>query len=146
MTRRYDRHTPYQAWREIYKIPLGAVTLMAGVGANTVNMVTFGSAPDNIIHGWINYELAGVDPFMNVEFSDHAEQNLTSTDEKQYGKCLEYSNLSWAERPVMVSSGKELDELLTNRYGVLRLSLLDNPSAEQDISRVSQIYLSVSDP
>ena len=43
VTRRYDRYTPYQAWREIYEIPLGAVALVAGVGANIVNVVTFGS-------------------------------------------------------------------------------------------------------
>lgn len=48
VTRRYDRYTPYQAWREIYEIPLGAVALVAGVGANIVNVVTFGSVPDNI--------------------------------------------------------------------------------------------------
>ena len=59
MTRRYDRYTPYQAWREIYEIPLGAVALVADVGAIIVNVVTFGSVPDNITHGWINYGLAG---------------------------------------------------------------------------------------
>ena len=146
VTRRYDRYTPYQAWREIYEIPLGAVALVAGVGANIVNVVTFGSVPDNITHGWINYGLAGVNPFMNVESNGRAEQNLASIDEKQRDKRLEYSSLPWAERPVMVSSGKELNELLTDRHGVLRLNLLDSPFAEQDISRISQIHLSVSDP
>ncbi|HFS0737466.1 TPA: hypothetical protein ACHY0I_000793 [Pseudomonas aeruginosa] len=146
VTRRYDRYTPYQAWREIYEIPLGAVALVAGVGANIVNVVTFGSVPDNITHGWINYGLAGVNPFMNVESNGRAEQNLASIDEKQRDKRLEYSSLPWAERPVLVSSGKELNELLTDRHGVLRLNLLDSPFAEQDISRISQIHLSVSDP
>jgi hypothetical protein len=30
VTRRYDRYTPYQPWREIYEIPLGAVAVVAG--------------------------------------------------------------------------------------------------------------------
>ncbi len=34
VTRRYDRYTPYQPWREIYEIPLGAVAVVAGVGAS----------------------------------------------------------------------------------------------------------------
>ncbi len=28
VTRRYDRYTPYQPWREVYEIPLGAVAVV----------------------------------------------------------------------------------------------------------------------
>ena len=27
VTRRYDRYTPYQPWRELYEVPLGAVAV-----------------------------------------------------------------------------------------------------------------------
>ena len=37
VTRRYDRYTPYQPWRELYEVPLGAVAIVGGVGANVTS-------------------------------------------------------------------------------------------------------------
>lgn len=53
VTRRYDRYTPYQPWREIYEIPLGAVAVVAGVGANVVNVFALGNLP-GILGGLFN--------------------------------------------------------------------------------------------
>src|SRR3546814_7883505 len=46
VTRRYDRYTPYQPWRELYEIPLGVVAVVAGVGANVLNVVMLGNMPE----------------------------------------------------------------------------------------------------
>lgn len=146
VTRRYDRYTPYQPWREIYEIPLGAVAVVAGVGANVLNVALLGSLPDTATKDWISYGFAGLNPFMNVESNGRSEQNLASIDEEQRDKRVEYSSLPWSERPVMVTAGKQTSELLTDRYGVLRLNLLDGPFADQDISRVGKLLLSVEDP
>ena len=67
VTRRYDRYTPYQPWRELYEIPLGAVAVVAGVGANVLNVVLLGNLPEQATRGWISYGFAGMNPFMNVE-------------------------------------------------------------------------------
>lgn len=146
VTRRYDRYTPYQPWREIYEIPLGAIAVMAGVGANVLNVALLGSLPDTATKDWISYGFAGLNPFMNVESNGRSEQNLASIDEEQRDKRVEYSSLPWSERPVMVTAGKQTSELLTDRHGVLRLNLLDGPFADQDISRVGKLLLSVEDP
>lgn len=146
VTRRYDRYTPYQPWREIYEIPLGAVAVVAGVGANVLNVALLGSLPDTATKDWISYGFAGLNPFMNVESNGRSEQNLASIDEEQRDKRVEYSSLPWSERPVMVAAGKQTSELLTDRHGVLRLNLLDGPFADQDISRVGKLLLSVEDP
>ncbi len=146
VTRRYDRYTPYQPWREIYEIPLGAVAVVAGVGANVLNVALLGSLPDTATKDWISYGFAGLNPFMNVESNGRSEQNLASIDEEQRDKRIEYSSLPWSERPVMVTAGKQTSELLTDRHGVLRLNLLDGPFADQDISRVGKLLLSVEDP
>lgn len=146
VTRRYDRYTPYQPWREIYEIPLGAVAVVAGVGANVLNVALLGSLPDTATKDWISYGFAGLNPFMNVESNGRSEQNLASIDEEQRDKRVEYSSLPWSERPVMVTAGKQTSELLTDRHGVLRLNLLDGPFADQDISRVGKLLLSVEDP
>ncbi len=146
VTRRYDRYTPYQPWREIYEIPLGAVAVVAGVGANVLNVALLGSLPDTATKDWISYGFAGLNPFMNVESNGRSEQNLASIDEEQRDKRVEYSSLPWSERPVMVTAGKQTNELLTDRHGVLRLNLLDGPFADQDISRVGKLLLSVEDP
>lgn len=146
VTRRYDRYTPYQPWREIYEIPLGAVAVVAGVGANVLNVALLGSLPDTATKDWISYGFAGLNPLMNVESNGRSEQNLASIDEEQRDKRVEYSSLPWSERPVMVTAGKQTSELLTDRHGVLRLNLLDGPFADQDISRVGKLLLSVEDP
>lgn len=146
VTRHYDRYTPYQPWRELYEIPLGSVALVAGVGANLVNVVTFGSLPDSMTRDWLSYGLDGINPAMNVQSNGRSQQNLASLEEKQLDKRIEHTSLPWAERPVLLRAGGETHELTADRHGVLRLNLLDGPFAEQDISRIGQLLLSVEDP
>lgn len=145
VTRLYDRYTPYQPWREIYEIPLGAVAVVAGVGANVVNVFALGRLPDSVTKDWINYGVAGLNPFMNAPSHGRAQQNLAGINEVQRDKRIENSTLPWNERPVMVKAGSQSHELTTDRNGVLRLSLLDSPFAEQDLSHVTRLYLSVED-
>lgn len=145
VTRRYDRYTAYQPWREIYEIPLGAVAVVAGVGANVVNVFALGQLPDSVTKDWISYGFAGLNPFMNAPSNGRAQQNLAGIDEVQQDKRIENSTLPWNERPVLVKSGTQTHELTTDRNGVLRLSLLDSPFAEQDLSHVTRLYISVED-
>ena len=145
VTRRYDRYTPYQPWREVYEIPLGAVAVVAGVGANVLNVFMFGQLPDSVTRDWISYGVAGLNPAMNVQSHGRAQQNLAGIDETQRDSRLEYSSLPWAERPVTVKAGKQEHELTTDRNGVLRLNLLDSPFAEQDLNRVGKLTIEVED-
>lgn len=145
VTRRYDRYTPYQPWREIYEVPMGAVAVVAGVGANILNVVLLGSLPETATRDWISYGMAGLNPFMNVESNGRAEQNLASIDELQRDRRMEYTNLPWSERPVQVKAGDQQFELLTDSSGVLRLNLLDSPFTEQDMTRLNTLQLSVED-
>ncbi len=145
VTRRYDRYTPYQPWRELYEIPLGAVAVVAGVGANVLNVVLLGNLPEQATRGWISYGFAGMNPFMNVESNGRSQQNLASINEQRRDARLEYTSLPWAERPVLVVAGPHTHELSTDRFGVLRLNLLDGPFADQDISQVGKLQLSVQD-
>ncbi|MDX5371337.1 MAG: hypothetical protein LPK18_02720 [Pseudomonadaceae bacterium] len=146
VTRRYDRYTPYQPWRELYEVPLGAVAVVAGVGANVLNVVLLGRLPDSVTQDWISYGFAGMNPAMNVESNGRAEQNLAKIEEAQRDRRTEYSSLPWAERPVQVKAGNETHELTTDRQGILRLNLLDGPFAEHDVSPVGTLLLSVEDP
>lgn len=145
VTRRYDRYTPYQPWRELYEVPLGAVAVVAGIGANALNVVMLGRLPDSVTKDWISYGFAGMNPAMNVESNGRAEQNLAAIEELQRDKRMDYSSLPWAERPVQVKAGDQQFELLTDSSGVLRLNLLDSPFSEQDIARLNMLQLSVED-
>jgi hypothetical protein len=145
VTRQYDRYTPYQPWREVYEIPLGAVAVVAGIGANVVNVFALGHLPDSITHDWISYGVAGLNPFMNAPSHGRAQQNLAGINEVQKDKRIENTLLPWNERAVLVKAGTQTHELTTDRNGVLRLSLLDSPFAEQDLSRVTRLYISVED-
>ncbi|QJP94200.1 MULTISPECIES: hypothetical protein [Pseudomonas] len=145
VTRRYDRYTPYQPWREIYEIPLGAVAVVAGVGANVVNVFALGNLPDSVTKDWLSYGFAGLNPFMNVQSHGRAQQNLAGIDEVQRDKRMEYSSLPWSERPVQVKAGKQTFDMTTDRNGVLRLNLLDSPFAENDLNHVGKLQISVED-
>ncbi|PZW47524.1 hypothetical protein [Pseudomonas sp. URMO17WK12:I2] len=145
VTRHYDRYTPYQPWRELYEVPLGAVAIVGGVGANVLNVVALGRIPDTATKDWISYGVAGVNPFINVESNGRSQQNLAGIDEKRQETRTDYSSLPWAERPVMIKAGAQTHELLTDRNGVLRLNLLDGPFADQDIARVGTLLLTVTD-
>ncbi|RIA22321.1 hypothetical protein DFO61_2996 [Ectopseudomonas oleovorans] len=145
VTRRYDRYTPYQPWRELYEVPLGAVAVVAGVGANVLNVVLLGSLPETVTRDWISYGMAGLNPFMNVESNGRAEQNLASIEELQRDRRMEYINLPWSERPVQIKTADQQFELLTDNTGVLRLNLLDSPFTEQNMARLNTLQLSVED-
>ncbi|HEY1026647.1 MAG TPA: hypothetical protein VGE28_03360 [Pseudomonas sp.] len=145
VTRRYDRYTPYQPWRELYEVPLGAVAVVAGVGANVLNVVLLGSLPETVTRDWISYGMAGLNPFMNAESNGRAEQNLASIEELQRDRRMEYINLPWAERPVLIKTADQQFELLTDNTGVLRLNLLDSPFTEQNMARLNTLQLSVED-
>lgn len=145
VTRRYDRYTPYQPWRELYEIPLGTVAVVAGIGANLANVVLLGNVPTSATRDWISYGFAGLNPFMNAETNGRSQQNLASVEEQRRDARLEYSSLPWAERPVTVTAGEQSHSLNTDRNGILRLNLLDGPFAEQDIAQVGKLQLSVED-
>ena len=146
VTRRYQRYTPYQAWRELYEIPLGALAVVAGVGANLVDLLSFGSVPDNATRGWLDYGFAGLNPFMNAESNGRAQQNLASVDEQRGATREETTSQPWAERPVQLEVGKQHFELNTNRAGMLHLNLLDSPLAELDPMQLDRLRLRVEDP
>ncbi|AIN56961.1 hypothetical protein EON09_07145 [Pseudomonas soli] len=145
VTRRYDRYTPYQPWREIYEIPLGAVAVVAGISANVANVFALGNLPDSITHDWLSYGVAGVNPFMNVPSNGRAQQNLAGIDEVEKGKREESISLPWNERLVEVKAGKMTHELTTDKHGVLRLNLLDSPFSEQNLNHIGTLHLQVVD-
>lgn len=145
VTRHYDRYTPYQPWREVYEIPLGAVAVVGGVGANVVNVFALGNLPDSVTKDWFSYGFAGLNPFMNAQSNGRAQQNLAGIDEVQRDKRTEYSSLPWSERPVQVKAGKQTFDMTTDRNGVLRLNLLDSPFAENDLNHIGRLQISVED-
>ena len=145
VTRHYDRYTPYQPWREIYEIPLGAVAVVAGVGANVVNVFALGNLPQSITHDWLSYGVDGLNPFMNVPSNGRAQQNLAGISEVQKAKREEATSMPWSERLVEVKAGKNTYELTTDRAGILRLNLLDSPFSEQNLNHVGTLHLQVVD-
>ena len=145
VTRRYDRYTPYQGWRKVYEMPLGAVAVVAGAGANVVNLFALGHLPESVTHGWLKYGIDGLNPFMNVVSNGRAQQNLASVTEARIGQRVEATDLPWSERLVEVQAGPRTHELTTDRNGVLRLNLLDSPFAEQNLNRVGTLHLQAQD-
>lgn len=146
VSRRYDRYTPYQVWRELYEVPMGAVAIVGGIGANVLNVVLLGSLPDNVTKDLISYGFAGLNPFMNIESNGRSQQNLARLEERRLEPRTEYLSQPWAERTVQVQAADQQHELQTDRQGILRLNLLDSPFADQDTSRINRLVIRVEDP
>ncbi|WP_313455857.1 hypothetical protein [Pseudomonas sp.] len=145
VTRSYDRYTPYQPWREIYEIPLGAIAVVAGIGANVANVFALGNLPPSVTHDWLSYGIDGLNPFMNAASNGRAQQNLASISEVQKDQREDFTSMPWSERLVEVKAGKKTHELTTDRNGVLRLNLLDSPFSEQHLNNVGTLHLQVVD-
>lgn len=145
VTRSYDRYTPYQGWRKVYEIPLGAVALVAGVGANIANIVALGHLPERVTHGWINYGIDGLNPAMNMASNGRAQQNLARVTDVQTDKRIESNNIPWAERAVNVSAGTQEYQLLSNTLGYVDINLLDEPFSAIDLSLVQQLKITAED-
>jgi len=145
VSRRYDRYTPYQAWRELYEVPMGAIAIVGGIGANALNVVLLGSLPDSATKGLISYGFAGLNPFMNIESNGRSQQNLASLEERRLEPRTEYLSQPWAERMVQVQAADQQHELQTDRQGILRINLLDSPFADQDSTLITRLLISVED-
>lgn len=145
VTRTYDRYTPYQGWREIYEIPLGAVAVVAGIGANIVNVVALGRLPERVTRGWINYGLDGLNPAMNVVSNGRAQQSLARVSDVQTDKTIESNNMPWAERNVSVMAGTQTYALLSNTLGYVDINLLDEPFSDADLSQAEQLIITAED-
>lgn len=145
VSRRYDRYTPYQAWRELYEVPMGAIAIVGGIGANALNVVLLGSLPDSATKGLISYGFAGLNPFMNIESNGRSQQNLASLEERRLEPRTEYLSQPWAERMVQVQAADQQHELQTDRQGILRINLLDSPFADQDSTLITRLLISAED-
>lgn len=141
ITRYYDRYTPYELWRELYEIPMGAVTLIAGLGANLINLITWGQLPERVTHGWIEEGLAGLNPFMNIQSPSRSVELLSDTQEQRRQRREQDSSLPWADKLVTVQLGAQRYPLHTDRNGILRLNLLESPFNGQSVAELKQIEI-----
>ena len=146
ITRRYDRYTPYQAWRELYEIPLGAVALIAGIGANLLNVITFGQISEQATRGWIEEGLDGLNPFMNIQSLKRTTELLADTQEQRRNSRVEDARIPWADKNVTITMGSRQFLATTDHNGLLRLNLLEPPFSEQDISQIDSIRIRAENP
>ena len=145
-THYYDRYTPYQAWREFYEIPLGALNLLVGIGANVLDFLSFGNLPERMTQGWIETGLAGLNPFMNITSTERSIDQLVETQEQRQKNHLEASNIPWANKSVVVSLGAHQYPMTTDRNGILRLNLLEAPFNAHSFQELDKIHISAQDP
>ena len=146
VTRRYDRYTPYQAWRELYEVPLGSVTLVAALGANVVDVLSFGQVvPKTATRGWLSYGLDGLNPLMNTESNGRAQQNLASYDEQLIDERQERITQPWAEQPVTLRIGAEQIQLETDPQGNVLLDLTSTHFLGLDTRWANSLLLVVND-
>ncbi len=87
VTRRYDRYTPYQPWREIYRDPAGRGGRGGRCGRQCGQRLRPRAAcRESVTHDWISYGMDGLNPFMNVQSNGRAQQNLAGISEVQRDK------------------------------------------------------------
>ncbi|MFH7423049.1 hypothetical protein RA276_31545, partial [Pseudomonas syringae pv. tagetis] len=79
--------------------------VVAGVGANVVNVIALGQLPDSMTRDRIHYVVAGLNPIMNAPSHGRAQQNQPSIDEDQKDNRIQNSTQPRNKRQVMVKAG-----------------------------------------
>ena len=120
-----SRFTPYQAWRELYEVPVGIIVLPVGLVSHIINVVSFGIFPYQWCWNMDCYGLASLNPFMNVESSERFEdeplrsrRDLVDTRQENRDTILFHSD-------VMFKLGDKKVHKLTDSTGIVDFDLID---------------------
>ncbi len=65
--------TPYSAWRELYEVPLGSLSLPFALLAQVGDVLLLGLVPDRWVSGYSSWTLSALHPAMNTESSTRVE-------------------------------------------------------------------------
>ena len=75
-----EESTPYSPLRELYEVPLGAVSLPFALLIQVGDVLLLGTLPDGFVDGYSRWTVTALNPVMNVESSTRIEQRELDRD------------------------------------------------------------------
>jgi hypothetical protein len=126
--RQVEEVTPYEAARELYEVPGGAVALPLAFVWNAVDVVLLGFIPNEVVEPFTSWSFAALNPFLNAESASRVEQRelgsrvLPATGETQRARRPAASQ--WLE--VSLDGGPAV-RMATDERGTLSLFLDELP-------------------
>ncbi|MBR4666798.1 MAG: hypothetical protein IKO93_23215, partial [Lentisphaeria bacterium] len=116
--------TPYSGWREIYEIPAGIGLLPVSIGAHLVFICTLGILPYDIPRTVTDLAFTGMNPALNWEDEDRSEESLVSLNRKLLSDINQNVELPLARQSVIVRSGNQSRNFITDDFGGFDLHFL----------------------
>ena len=116
--------TPYQGWREFYEVPAGIGLLPVSIGSHLLFICTFGILPYDVPKNITNLSFTGMNPALNWENEDRAEENLVSAERKMLSDVTENIRTPLAQQEITVRSEKDSRKYTTDDFGGFDLNFL----------------------
>jgi hypothetical protein len=114
---RYDVYTPYQGWRKVYEVPEGLLLLPVAIVATLVPTAATGSLLD--------MSIAGMNPFENMADKSRSERKLLDKKQEPFDERDEYSAIPLAGATLTVRAYHQVEPVVLDENGKVRISLLD---------------------
>lgn len=147
ITRRYERATPYQMWRELYEVPLGVVSLTAGLGATLLNLITQEQIPETTTaQNWVKNGWDALNPLMNMQSTERVDVQLANTQEQQQKNRVEDTRIPWGHQAVTLTLGDQQNVQTTDANGVIQINLLDAVFSDKRLNTAENLRIYVSQP
>lgn len=116
--------TPYQGWRELYEVPAGIGLLPVSIGSHLLFICTFGILPYDVPKNITNLSFTGMNPALNWENEERAEENLVSLESKMLSDVTENIKTPLAQQEILVRSEKDSRKFTTDDFGGFDLDFL----------------------
>ena len=116
--------TPYQGWREAYEIPGGICLLPVSICTHLLFICSFGILPYDIPKSITNLSFTGMNPVLNWEDEERAEEHLVSLDRKMLSDTTENIRTPLAQKGIIVRSDKQSRKYITDEFGGFDLHFL----------------------
>ena len=120
-----SRYTPYQAWRELYEVPVGLIVFPVGLFSHIINIFSFGIFPYQWCWNMDCYGLAALNPFMNTESSTRFEDEPIRSKRDLVDTKNEISDYLKSNTNVLFKLGNREKNKLTDSAGIVVIDLLD---------------------
>ena len=125
-TIKYEEATPYQAWRELYEVPAGLVSVPLSVAFNFLRVALLFYIPGEMVEGYTSFAFAALNPAMNVQSADRVvRERIDVSDTEMFTESRRVRQPLADSRVEARYDAGAPAPLATDPHGVVRFHLLD---------------------
>ncbi len=125
-TVRYDEHTPFSGWRELYEVPGGLVSVPLSFGVNALSVALLGYLPHETARRYTWWTWAALNPLLNAESETRTRRERVEVLADRTERSERAHRTPLARRPASVRfDGEREARRRSDARGVLSFHLLE---------------------